>query len=49
MIYVWHKEKLDQSQVSKLKAFDEWREEMSGQSEQCRILSHVHPPIPDRH
>lgn len=50
MMYVWNTEKLDQSWVSKQKAFHDWREEMSGQPEQCRILSHVHPPTlkPDR-
>ena len=51
MIYVWHKEKLDQSWVSKPKAVHDWREEMSGQAEQCRILSHVRPPTlkPETH
>lgn len=50
MIYIGHKEKPSESQVSKLKAFYDGREEMSGQPERCRILSHVSCPTlkPDR-
>lgn len=50
MMYVWHKGMLDQSWLSKLKAFHDWKEKISGQPEQRRILSHVHPPAlkPDR-